>query len=265
METILAFSVMRAGPLPVQPRDGGCACALAFSTLLSSQGADAHHRRSLDLVRGNPANLPGLPGRVNLLRKTGLAWSRGVDQAYPRLADPIPGFARWEGTCSIPGEPPPCGLVRPTGATRNCRQLRGCSQIARPAWRRRIPPRAPGRPGPQRSFGRAADAARAGREHGPARAAFCLISAASAASSSASARPLVRRGTPGTPYKPMRRLPVGMMRITCNPPLSGKAGHAARAAWPSRAGPYAALRRTHAAAEISGAACRARFGQTDEM
>jgi hypothetical protein len=26
---------------------GFCACALAFSTLLSSQGADAHHRRLL--------------------------------------------------------------------------------------------------------------------------------------------------------------------------------------------------------------------------
>ena len=33
-----------SGPAP----DGVCACALAFSTLLSSQGADAHHRRLLD-------------------------------------------------------------------------------------------------------------------------------------------------------------------------------------------------------------------------
>ena len=32
-----------SGPAP----DGVCACALAFSTLLSSQGADAHHRRLL--------------------------------------------------------------------------------------------------------------------------------------------------------------------------------------------------------------------------
>src|SRR6266581_6433048 len=34
----------RPGPL-----DGVCACALAFSTLLSSQGADAHHRRLFSL------------------------------------------------------------------------------------------------------------------------------------------------------------------------------------------------------------------------
>ena len=32
--------------------------ALAFSTLLSSQGADAHHQESSNSIRGNPANLP---------------------------------------------------------------------------------------------------------------------------------------------------------------------------------------------------------------
>ena len=41
------------------PTDGGfSACALAFSTLLSSQGADAHHRLAFALLRGNPSNLP---------------------------------------------------------------------------------------------------------------------------------------------------------------------------------------------------------------
>jgi hypothetical protein len=65
------------------PYDGVCACALAFSTLLSSQGADAHHPRPLGLIRGNPANLPVLADLVNLVRKTWLAWSRDVHRAYP--------------------------------------------------------------------------------------------------------------------------------------------------------------------------------------
>src|ERR1700733_13316797 len=47
------------------PTDGGfSACALAFSTLLSSQGADAHHRLAFALLRGNPSNLPARPRAV---------------------------------------------------------------------------------------------------------------------------------------------------------------------------------------------------------
>src|SRR5215470_7596871 len=59
-----------SGPLPTGPLDGVCACALAFSTLLSSQGADAHHPRLFSLIRGNPANLPVLPDVVNRLHRT---------------------------------------------------------------------------------------------------------------------------------------------------------------------------------------------------
>ena len=48
------------------PTDGGfSACALAFSTLLSSQGADAHHRLAFALLRGNPSNLPARSRAVN--------------------------------------------------------------------------------------------------------------------------------------------------------------------------------------------------------
>ena len=48
------------------PTDGVCALyALAFSTLLSSQGADAHLRRTLILLQGNHLNLPGEVPLVN--------------------------------------------------------------------------------------------------------------------------------------------------------------------------------------------------------
>src|SRR5258707_12267195 len=55
--------------------DGVCACALAFSTLLSSQGADAHHPRLFGLIRGNPTNLPVLQDVVKRLQRTRLASS----------------------------------------------------------------------------------------------------------------------------------------------------------------------------------------------
>ena len=48
--------------------DGVCAYALAFSTLLSSQGADAHRHEALAWFRGNPANLPAGSGPVNFFR-----------------------------------------------------------------------------------------------------------------------------------------------------------------------------------------------------
>jgi hypothetical protein len=90
---------MRAGPLPADP-DGGYACALAFSTLLSSQGADAHHPRPLGLIRGNPANLPVLWDLVNRVCGTWLTWLHDVLRAYPHLTAPVPrGRDRWEGYC----------------------------------------------------------------------------------------------------------------------------------------------------------------------
>src|ERR1022692_4124090 len=52
-------------PLPAQPLTGVFACALAFRTLFSSQGADANHPRLFNLFRGNPTNLPEQPEVVN--------------------------------------------------------------------------------------------------------------------------------------------------------------------------------------------------------
>ena len=52
------------------PTDGVCAfCALAFSTLLSSQGAGAHRRRALTLLQGNRLTLPGKVPFVNSVRQ----------------------------------------------------------------------------------------------------------------------------------------------------------------------------------------------------
>ena len=74
------------------PTDGGfSACALAFSTLLSSQGADAHHRRPCNLLRGNPMNLPEQPEVVNQVRKTRLTSLLVVHPAYPHCAAPFSG------------------------------------------------------------------------------------------------------------------------------------------------------------------------------
>jgi hypothetical protein len=43
--------------------------ALAFSTLLSSQGADAHLQRTLIRIQGNYPNLPGEAPFVNSVRQ----------------------------------------------------------------------------------------------------------------------------------------------------------------------------------------------------
>ena len=54
----LAYTVQDPDRTVRVPHDGVCANALAFSTLLSSQGADANRPELLNSVRGNPANLP---------------------------------------------------------------------------------------------------------------------------------------------------------------------------------------------------------------
>ena len=113
-----------SGPAP----DGVCACALAFSTLLSSQGADAHHRRLLGssgatLLTYRPAlslstQFAGL-GVVHYSlynQHTRVRASRCRDAlAWGRLAGP------WSlGALRRPVAP---------GARRNIRQQKGSSQI----------------------------------------------------------------------------------------------------------------------------------------
>jgi hypothetical protein len=58
------------------PTDGVCAYALAFSTLLSSQGADAHRHKAFAWIGGNPLSLP--------------ASSRAVKRFHSMLTGPQP-------------------------------------------------------------------------------------------------------------------------------------------------------------------------------
>ena len=63
----------RSGPRTVTdpaPMTGLCAYALAFSTLLSSQGADAHRHKAFAWIEGNPLSLPARSSAVKRFRKT---------------------------------------------------------------------------------------------------------------------------------------------------------------------------------------------------
>ena len=75
------------------PLTGFCACALAFSTLLSSQGADAHHRLALARFRGNPSNLPASLGPVkSRSARSSIAYQLAASLSLPAVRDhPLPG------------------------------------------------------------------------------------------------------------------------------------------------------------------------------
>src|SRR6266851_4628001 len=77
----------RLGPhLAVQiPYDGVCACALAFSTLLSSQGADAHRLEPCNSIRGNPANLPASHKTVKAVSRFRFGCLLRVNQLNPTV------------------------------------------------------------------------------------------------------------------------------------------------------------------------------------
>ncbi len=77
----------RLGPhLAVQiPYDGVCACALAFSTLLSSQGADAHRLEPCNSIRGNPANLPASHKTVKAVSRFRFGCLLRVKQLNPTV------------------------------------------------------------------------------------------------------------------------------------------------------------------------------------
>src|SRR5215472_7120912 len=59
-------------------------CALAFSTLLSSQGADAHHHKAFACFRGNPLTLPASPRAVKRFHQILTTFEAcSVQPAYP--------------------------------------------------------------------------------------------------------------------------------------------------------------------------------------
>src|ERR1700751_3931249 len=67
-EAIMANPLVRSWPLPAEaPLTGFVHYALAFSTLLSSQGADAHRHKAFAWIGGNPHSLPA--------RYTAVKWS----------------------------------------------------------------------------------------------------------------------------------------------------------------------------------------------
>src|SRR5215510_503570 len=70
------------------PRRRGKACALAFSTLLSSQGADAHHQEPHNSIRGNPANLPASHNKVKAVSGFGFAGLLRVNQLNSHDSQP---------------------------------------------------------------------------------------------------------------------------------------------------------------------------------
>ena len=85
--------------------------ALTFGTLLSSQGSDAHHRRSLDLS----------PGQPSVLYRFRSAQSRACWIRFPAcLSGRVPHWA-WFGWVSLPGvwsvRPLPRPALAPTRIT----------------------------------------------------------------------------------------------------------------------------------------------------
>ena len=98
----------RLGPhLAVQiPYDGVCACALAFSTLLSSQGADAHRLEPCNSIRGNPANLPASHKTVKAVSRFRFGCLLRVNQLDPTVV------SRYR-SLRTRGKRPAGGLMRP--------------------------------------------------------------------------------------------------------------------------------------------------------
>ena len=108
-ETILAF---RSGPRAVTdpaPMTGLCAFALAFSTLLSSQGADAHRHKAFAWFGGNPLILPASSSAVKRFYSILTASQPQVLPAYPaadrpdvRTANSGEVFLAGPGTSRLP-------------------------------------------------------------------------------------------------------------------------------------------------------------------
>src|ERR1700685_2044445 len=79
-----------AAPLPAQPLTGFFACALAFSTLLSSQGADAHHQRRFKSLPGQPYELTRTARGCQPSSGNRLTSLLVVHPAYPHIDAPVP-------------------------------------------------------------------------------------------------------------------------------------------------------------------------------
>ncbi len=130
--------MVRASRRKPSHRRGYVLYALAFSTLLSSQGANAHLQRALVRLQGNYSNLPdGLP-LVNQVPKN-FSSQVGVRPPSEDYPDELPwsckarqselaGGSRWGPVCRW--------AFRSPAGKKNFRDGRGPRQIVQRCWRR---------------------------------------------------------------------------------------------------------------------------------
>jgi hypothetical protein len=120
IKAILASVSEVLGRYRPAPTDGVCACALAFSTLLSSQGADAHHRSALAGFRGNPTNLPASSGPVkSRYPGFGLACQLAPASAYLRFGTTRSRAPSRKPSCSLLAGPLLAGPREPARQRRS--------------------------------------------------------------------------------------------------------------------------------------------------
>jgi len=151
-EAISAFRCESRTVTGPAPTDGVCAYALAFSTLLSSQGADAHRHKAFAWFGGNPHILPASSGAVKRVHLMLTISQLITSPAYPATDRPGGRTAYWRESFRLsPEHRPPSGAPLVLGAGRNIRHTSDPRQIERARsarHRRRIGPRAPGAAGP---------------------------------------------------------------------------------------------------------------------
>ncbi len=115
-----------------------CLFALAFSTLLSSQGAGAHLQRALVRLQGNYSNLPdGFPV-VNQVPQN-FSSQVGGPSAQRRLADKLPWSRKacqFELSGGSRGGRSAVWPFRSPAGKKNFRDGRGPRQIVQRCWRR---------------------------------------------------------------------------------------------------------------------------------
>jgi hypothetical protein len=87
----------------LSPRGRGL-LALTFGTLLSSQGADAHRSKSLDLSRGNSLNVTRLVSRCQTRRLAAPPAPNPLDHGANRGSGGAGGPSRSVGSTGVRGE-----------------------------------------------------------------------------------------------------------------------------------------------------------------
>ena len=112
---------------------GLCAYALAFSTLLSSQGADAHRHKAFAWIGGNPLSLPARSRAVKRFRETLTTSQPLCTASLPcrRRCDVRTSCNKRGIPCWAPGTGAPTAFRPCLGAGRNIRHTCQLRQIER--------------------------------------------------------------------------------------------------------------------------------------